>query len=136
MKQNFPATRTSLFILAGLLCVFFLTACCHGAAHTSEATASTKPAAAHDNHNAVATTEEATEIAQNIPHYFDDPEKAKPFPKTLDPNSMNAPAAKLAYATARRIPEVLAQQPCYCYCDRGFGHGSLLGCHVDNHSAD
>jgi hypothetical protein len=90
-------------------------------------------AASHGSHVAEAT---GTEVAQKIPHYFEDPEEAKPFPKTLDPDTMKSAAAKQAYAAARRIPEVLAQQPCYCFCDKGFGHGSLLHCHIDNHSAD
>ena len=30
-----------------------------------------------------------------------------------------------AYEIAHEIPEVLAQQPCYCYYEK-FGHGSLL----------
>jgi hypothetical protein len=29
-----------------------------------------------------------------------------------------------SYELAREIPEVLARQPCYCWCE---GHGSLLG---------
>jgi hypothetical protein len=29
---------------------------------------------------------------------------------------------------------VLAQQPCYCYCD-GYGHGSLLDCYASYHGA-
>jgi Protein of unknown function with PCYCGC motif len=88
---------------------------------------------AHGNHPA---SPAATEVAQLIPHYHDDPAKAKPFPKTLDPAQFSQPAIKKAYETARRIPEVLAQQPCYCFCDTGFGHGSLLDCHKDKHSAD
>ena len=30
-----------------------------------------------------------------------------------------------AYELAAKIPAVLYQQPCYCYCDRGMGHNSL-----------
>jgi hypothetical protein len=88
---------------------------------------------AHSNHQ---PSPAATEVAQRVPHFFDDPDKAKPFPKTLDPGQFKHPAQKKAYETARRIPEVLAQQPCYCFCDQGFGHGSLLDCHIDKHSAD
>ncbi|MBS1810771.1 MAG: hypothetical protein JST84_21585 [Acidobacteria bacterium] len=86
----------------------------------------------HSNHQ---PTPAKTETAQKIPHYFADPAQAKPFPKTLDPAQFSAPSIKKAYETARRIPEVLAQQPCFCYCDQGFGHGSLLDCHIDDHSA-
>ncbi len=33
-----------------------------------------------------------------------------------------------AYELAAKIPAVLHQQPCYCYCDRGMGHKSLHSC--------
>jgi hypothetical protein len=74
-------------------------------------------------------------MAQNVPHYFENPEAAKPFPTTLDPAQFSEPAVKRAYQIAQRIPDVLAQQPCYCFCDKGFNHGSLLHCHIDDHSA-
>lgn len=70
-----------------------------------------------------------------IPDYHTDIERAKPFPVTLDPALFSEPYAKRAYQIAKDIPEVLAQQPCYCYCDSGFGHDSLLECHIDDHSA-
>ncbi len=40
-----------------------------------------------------------------------------------------------AYEAARKIPQTLAQLPCYCECDRGFGHKSLHTCFVDDHAA-
>jgi hypothetical protein len=69
-----------------------------------------------------------------IPAYFKSAEAAKPYPKTLAPETFQHPAQVKSYAAARRIPGVLAQQPCYCHCDR-MGHGSLLHCHIDSHSA-
>lgn len=39
-----------------------------------------------------------------------------------------------AYELAAKIPNVLHQQPCYCYCDR-MGHNSLHSCFEDNHGA-
>ncbi len=129
-KQDTTMRPGSAVVL--LVCLFsmLLSGC-----RQNQVTASpeaTEVAASHANHAAAP----ATEIAQKIPHYFEDPEAAKPFPKTLDPDTLKSAAAKQAYAAARRIPEVLAQQPCYCFCDKGFGHGSLLHCHIDNHSAD
>jgi hypothetical protein len=44
------------------------------------------------------------------------------------------PAVERAYQIAARIPEVLAEQPCYCWCDK-FGHGSLLDCFATDHGA-
>jgi hypothetical protein len=29
----------------------------------------------------------------------------------------------------------IAQLPCYCHCDQGFGHKSLYSCFQDDHAA-
>ena len=39
-----------------------------------------------------------------------------------------------AYELASKIPTVLHQQPCYCYCDR-MGHNSLHTCFETSHGA-
>src|SRR5919204_897548 len=39
-----------------------------------------------------------------------------------------------AYDLAAKIPGVLHQQPCYCYCDR-MGHNSLHSCFENTHGA-
>ena len=39
-----------------------------------------------------------------------------------------------AYELAAKIPSVLHQQPCYCYCDR-MGHNSLHSCFEGTHGA-
>jgi Protein of unknown function with PCYCGC motif len=41
-----------------------------------------------------------------------------------------------AYELAAKIPAVLHQQPCYCYCDRGMGHNSLHSCFEGTHGAE
>ena len=40
-----------------------------------------------------------------------------------------------AYEVAKKIPETLAQLPCYCECDKAFGHKSLHTCFVDDHAS-
>jgi len=70
-----------------------------------------------------------------IPPYYKSEAAAKPFPKTLPPEMFPHPVIQRAYRIAREIPGVLAQQPCYCYCNRGHNHKGLLDCHRDNHSA-
>src|SRR5258705_796581 len=37
-----------------------------------------------------------------------------------------------AYKAAQQIPATLAQLPCYCHCDEGFGHKSLHSCFEDD----
>src|SRR6476660_9097148 len=39
-----------------------------------------------------------------------------------------------AYELAAKIPVVIHQQPCYCYCDR-MGHNSLHSCFENTHGA-
>jgi hypothetical protein len=39
-----------------------------------------------------------------------------------------------AYELAAKIPIILHQQPCYCYCDR-MGHNSLHSCFEGTHGA-
>jgi hypothetical protein len=71
---------------------------------------------------------------QRVPAYYATEAEAKPFPATLDPTGFREPGIRRAYQAARDIPGVLAQQPCYCYCDR-MGHKGLQSCHRDTHSA-
>jgi hypothetical protein len=57
-----------------------------------------------------------------------------PLPLTLDPSQFaNNDPAFVAYAIARRIPDVLYQEPCTCGCDREVGHESLLNCFTTQH---
>ncbi len=45
------------------------------------------------------------------------------------------PYQRHAYELAARIPALLYQQPCYCYCDR-IGHTSLHSCYESTHAAN
>lgn len=40
-----------------------------------------------------------------------------------------------AYELAAKIPNVIYQLPCYCYCDRSVGHKSLHSCYESAHAA-
>src|SRR3954466_8842194 len=91
----------------------------------------------------LAVTMSAQWAAQNdIPAYHDAPAKktAKLSP-ILKPAALNGNGAALteaqkkSYLIAERIPGVLYQQPCFCHCDRHFGHDSLRGCFTDEHGA-
>lgn len=69
-----------------------------------------------------------------VPVYYNRAEDAMPFPATLEPASFKAADVREAYQTAKEMPEILAQQPCYCYCQRK-GHRSLLDCFKTDHAA-
>jgi len=67
-----------------------------------------------------------------VPVYFSQVADAMPFPPTLDPSQFQISTIREAYSVAKEIPGVLAQQPCYCYCQRQ-GHRSLLDCFTSLH---
>jgi hypothetical protein len=77
--------------------------------------------------------DETASSPDRIPAYFESADAGRPFPGTLSPSLFEDPASVKSYELAREIPEVLAQQPCYCWCE---GHGSLLGCHATRHADD
>lgn len=52
------------------------------------------------------------------------------------PESKYKPVQKHAYELAAKIPKVLYQQPCYCYCDRNHGHNSLHSCFESAHGSN
>lgn len=60
---------------------------------------------------------------------------ASPLPETLSPSLFRDTVVRNAYAVAARMKKVLYQQPCYCYCDRSLGHGSLLDCFASKHGS-
>jgi hypothetical protein len=70
-----------------------------------------------------------------IPAYFASGNAARPFPPVLDPRQFSDPVVAKAYRYAAESPEVFSQQPCYCYCDSGENHRSLLDCFATRHGA-
>lgn len=80
-----------------------------------------KPAPAH-NHAPMA----------RVPAYYKSPPTANVLPSTLSPEIFTG-NQRLAYQVAKEIPQTLAQLPCYCHCDKGFGHKSLLSCFETEH---
>src|SRR5436853_116997 len=74
------------------------------------------------------------EADNSIPAYHAQAPKGA-LPETLKPETFPDPLVKNAYAVAARIKKTLYQQPCYCHCDRGQGHASLLDCFASKHGA-
>jgi hypothetical protein len=75
------------------------------------------------------------------PHYHSAPPlKTEKLPPILTKDQLwgqNAthPYQIHAYELAAKIPQVIYQQPCYCYCDRSMGHKSLHSCFSGMHGA-
>ena len=78
---------------------------------------------------------------QGVPAYnAAPPPKGKKLPPILPKENLWAENAQFPYQTrayelAAKIPNVIHQQPCYCYCDRGMGHNSLHSCFENTHGA-
>ncbi len=100
------------------------------------ATNTTTPTANNAGHDAHGASSPSAAITPRVPDYVADLAAARPLPKTLSPAQFSNASVKASYQIALEHPDVLAQQPCYCYCDTGFGHKSLLDCHIDTHSAE
>lgn len=73
-------------------------------------------------------------LQQDVPAYHTQLPPG-PLPATMNPAEFSDPVVKNAYALAARDKKLLYQQPCYCYCDRSQGHGSLLDCFTGKHAA-
>jgi hypothetical protein len=82
----------------------------------------------------------ATSQQESVPAYnASPPPKSLKLPAILGKDKLledddQLPYQTHAYELAARIPALLHQQPCYCYCDR-MGHNSLHSCFEDTHGA-
>ena len=82
-----------------------------------------------------------SESDQGVPHFnAATPTTGSELPPILTKdqlwgNNAQFPYQAHAYELASRIPKVIYQQPCYCYCDRGMGHTSLHSCFSGTHGA-
>ena len=65
---------------------------------------------------------------------FMDASQVGDLPPTLPATNFTGKTRE-AYAAAKEIPGTLAQLPCYCHCDKAFGHKSLQTCFVDDHAS-
>jgi len=72
--------------------------------------------------------------AKTMPAHFEVPPSKSILGPTLDPNSFTG-ITRDAYRAVKEIPVTIAQLPCYCHCDQGFGHKSLYSCFEDDHAS-
>lgn len=96
--------------------------------HNSSATVSER--SSQPTHAQLHTDEYA--VTGRVPAYY----ATAPGPGVLQPTlspELFTGNKRLAYQVAKDIPQVLAQLPCYCHCDRGQGHKSLHSCFESEH---
>lgn len=72
--------------------------------------------------------------AKTIPAYLQVAPSKSSLAPTLEPEKFTGPTRE-AYRAVREIPVTIAQLPCYCHCDKGYGHKSLYSCFEDDHAA-
>src|SRR5688572_2638617 len=104
-----------------------------GSAKQAETPASTPNAAA--TNSAQATDDHGHDHGAHkdeVPAFITTAAELKSLKPTLAPE-LFAGRQRLGYEAAKAIPQTLAQLPCYCHCDKGFGHKSLQTCFVDDH---
>ena len=79
--------------------------------------------------------------AKEVPAYHAaPPPKTAKLPPILPKEERGGPVFQRdyqdhAYELAAKIPNVIYQLPCYCYCDRTVGHKSLHSCYESTHAA-
>ncbi|HEV2860487.1 MAG TPA: CYCXC family (seleno)protein [Pyrinomonadaceae bacterium] len=131
------------FLTASLLLSLTAAAACSGDA--GHGTASHNKAVQNAAPKAPAAPEQAkaghdaghshgAEGSNETPAFITDAAQLKELKPTLPPERFQG-MQRLGYIAAREIPQTLAQLPCYCHCDKGFGHKSLQSCFVDDHAA-
>ena len=85
-----------------------------------------QPAPQHDH--------AANPSAKTVPAHFEVAPSKSSLAPTLDPGQFTG-ITRDAYRAVREIPVTIAQLPCYCHCDQGFGHKSLYSCFEDDHAS-
>src|SRR5215510_1887987 len=115
--------KKSLAMIGGIALMVVNSAC-----NQSTVTTANKPVTPPPQHDHSVNT------ASTVPAHFEVPPAKSSLGPTLDPEKFSG-VTRDAYRAVREIPVTFAQLPCYCHCDRGFGHKSLYSCFEDDHAA-
>ena len=89
----------------------------------------------------LAITSSAQFMDNEVPAYHPNPpargEKLAPISSSAELDQMNLKYdfQRRSYEAATKVPRVLYQLPCYCFCDRSAGHKSLHSCFEGEHGS-
>jgi Protein of unknown function with PCYCGC motif len=125
MKKNWLLFG-AIAVLATAALLFVNSACIDQSKSTVKP-ANPSPAAQAHNHTHL------EKAAVRVPAFQIAPTRASLGP-TLEPDRFTG-LTRDAYRAVKQIPLTIAQLPCYCHCDEGFGHKSLYSCFEDDHAA-
>ena len=128
MKKNWLLIGGIVLLLLGA--VLMVNSRNSPADSTATQSSTSQPASPH-NH---AADTSAPSAPNPIPAHFEVPPSKSSLGPTLEPEKFTG-ITREAYRAVREIPVTFAQLPCYCHCDRGFGHKSLYSCFEDDHAA-
>src|SRR5215213_2871083 len=82
----------------------------------------------------VTPPQQHTHASETVPAHYETTPNAGSLAPTLPPENFKG-LIRDAYKAVGEMPQTIAQLPCYCHCDEGFGHKSLQSCFVDDHAA-
>jgi hypothetical protein len=108
-----------------IIALMVVNSACNQSTATTANKATTQPPPQHEH---------SVNMAATVPAHFEVPPAKSNLGPTLDPEKFSG-VTREAYRAVREIPVTIAQLPCYCHCDRGFGHKSLYSCFEDDHAA-
>ena len=123
---------TNWFLIGGIALLLVAAVLIVNSARTNQAgpagsTAQTsQPSTSHDHAKSPGV--------KHVPAYYPQPPSRNALAPTLDPAAFTG-VTRDAYRAVRQIPVTIAQLPCFCHCDEGFGHKSLYSCFEDDHAA-
>ena len=111
MKKNWLLFGAIALLAAAALLIV-------NSARTDKSNASPKPTPAQVHNH-----EQPHNGEKRVPAFQVAPTRASLGP-TLEPEKFTG-LTRDAYRAVKQIPLTIAQLPCYCHCDEGFGHESL-----------
>ena len=129
MKKNW-------LLIGGVVLLFAAAVLMVNSANTNQARSNATPAPAKQSPEAHAghAAEAGAVDAQTIPAFLAIAPSKSSLGPTLEPEKFTG-ITRDAYRAVQQIPVTIAQLPCYCHCDRGFGHKSLYSCFEDDHAS-
>jgi Protein of unknown function with PCYCGC motif len=126
MKKNWLLIGGVVILLVAA--VFMVNSANRPATTAKSTTTAANPSTPVDNHS------HGQDGAKTIPAFLAVPPSKTSLAPTLDPANFTG-ITRDAYRAVREIPVTIAQLPCYCHCDKGFGHKSLYSCFEDDHAS-
>lgn len=120
--------KTTIIAITLIAVLAIIVGCSKGTSQDHSASAPAPTA----NQTQPARAQQPSPKAERVPAYYTTAPALDTLPPTLAPE-MFWGNQRLAYEAAQKIPQTLAQLPCYCHCDMSLGHKSLHSCFVTEH---